>query len=160
MCCEFRRSLRDIARPASQLPDVADMDDDGMARGTALDLVDPRYRCGIGRVGAQSVDRLGRKGNQAATSQYRHCIPNRNGLERVDFRRQGKGGTEPVSTRQLGVLYRFGLARAELREKFGELRVSLGKHRDGKESRVGGARLADCKSRHRDPLGHLYDRQQ
>jgi len=58
-----------------------------------------------------------------------------------------------VSTRQLGVLHRFGLARAELREKFGEFRVSLGKHRDGKESRVGGARLADGKSRHRDPLG-------
>src|SRR5882762_6616676 len=67
--CEFRRSLGDIARPASQLPDVADMDDDGMPRGTALDLVDSRYRCGIGRVGAQSVDRFGGKGNQAAASQ-------------------------------------------------------------------------------------------
>ena len=158
--CEFGRSLGNIARPASQLPDVADMDDDRMPRGTALDLVDSRYRVGIGRVGAQSVDGLRGKGNQAAASQYRHCIPNRNGLERVDFRRQGKSGTEPVSTRQLGVLYRFGLARAELREKFGEFRVSLGKHRDGKQSRVGGARLTDGKSRHRDSFGHLYDRQQ
>src|SRR5712692_6682036 len=71
-----------------------------------------------------------------------------------------KGGTKPVSTRQLRVLYRFGLARAELREKFGEFRVSLGKHRDRKESRVGGAGLADRKSRDGNPLGHLHDRQQ
>src|SRR5256885_16733000 len=62
---EFGRSLGNIARPASQLPDVADMDDDRMPRGTALDLVDSRYRVGIGRVGAQSVDGLRGKGNRS-----------------------------------------------------------------------------------------------
>ena len=135
------------------------MNDDGMARGTALDLVDSRDRRGVGCVGTQSVYGFGGKGDQPPAPQYRRSIPNRKGSRCVDSRRQGKAG-QPVSTRQLGVLDGFGLARAELREKFGEFRVSLGKHRDRKESRVGGARLADRKSRDGNPLGHLYDRQQ
>ncbi len=157
--CELHRSLGNLASPASELPDIADMNDDGMARGTALDLVDSRDRRGVGCVGTQSVYGFGGKGDQSPAPQYRRGIPNRKGSRCVDSRRQGKAG-QPVSTRQLGVLHRFGLARAELREKFGEFRVSLGKHRDRKESRVGGARLADRKSRDGNPLGHLYDRQQ
>src|SRR5467141_5340063 len=62
---EFRRGLGNLASPASELPDIAHMNNDGMARGTALDLVDSRDRRGVGCVGAQSVDRLGGKGNQA-----------------------------------------------------------------------------------------------
>jgi len=56
---ELDCDLGGLASPASQLPDGADMNDDGMPRGTALDRVNSRYRCGVGRVGAQSVDRLG-----------------------------------------------------------------------------------------------------
>src|SRR5437016_12380847 len=95
--CEFRRGPGNLASPASELPDIANMNNDRMARGTALDLVDSRDRRGVGCVGAQSVDRLGGKGNQAHASQSRHGIPNRNGLERVDFRRQGKAGRTRVN---------------------------------------------------------------
>ncbi len=101
---ELRRRLGDVARPASQLPDIAHVDDDGMACGTALDLVDSRHRRAVGRIGAQAVDRFGGKSNQAAASQYCRGIPNRNGLERVDFRRQV--GAER-NRRQLGSLALF-----------------------------------------------------
>src|SRR5258708_18642072 len=60
-----------------------------------------------------------------------------------------KSGTKPVLTRQFGVLYSFDLARAELCEKVGEFRVSLGKRRICIEPRVGGARFADEASRRR-----------
>src|SRR5437773_2674748 len=139
--CQFHRGIGNLASPASELPDIANMNDDGMVRRTALDLVDSRNRRGAGCVGAQSEYRFGGKCDQPTTPQYRHGIPNRKGSGRVDSRRQGKAGRKPVLTRQLGVLYSFDLARAELCEKFGEFRVSLGKHRNGKESRVGGARF-------------------
>ncbi len=157
--CEFRRGLGNLASPASELPDIANMNNDGMARGTALDLVDSRDRRRVGCVGAQSVDRLGGKGNQATASEYPYCVPDRNGLECFDFRGQLESA-KPGSTRQLGALYRFGLARAELGETLGEFRITLSEHRHGEEARVGGTRLADRKSRDRNPLGHLYDRQQ
>src|SRR6267378_1387156 len=93
--CEFRRGIGNLARPTIQFPDIADMNDEGMARGTALDLVDSRDRCGVGCVGAQSVDRFGRKSNQATAPQYRDGIPNRNRLGRVDSRRQVEAGRSP-----------------------------------------------------------------
>ncbi len=45
--CEFRRGLGNLASPASELPDIANMNNDGMARGTALDRVDSRDRRGV-----------------------------------------------------------------------------------------------------------------
>jgi hypothetical protein len=65
--CEFRRGLGNLASPAGELPDIGNMNDDGMARGTTLDLVDSRNRRRVGCVGAQSVYRFGGKGDQPAT---------------------------------------------------------------------------------------------
>jgi len=93
--CQFHRGIGNLASPASELPDIANMNDDGMVRRTALDLVDSRDCRRAGCVGAQSVYRFGGKGDQPTTPQYRHSIPNRKGSGRVDSRRQGKAGRSP-----------------------------------------------------------------
>src|SRR5882672_487652 len=93
--CEFRRGIGNLARPTIQLPDIADMNDDGMARGTALDRVNSRDSRGVGCVGAQPVDRFGGKTDQTAAAQYRDGIPNRNRLGCVDSRRQVGAGRSP-----------------------------------------------------------------
>src|SRR5260221_14521727 len=54
--CEFRRGAGNLARPTIQLPDIADMNDDGMARGTALDRVNSRDSRGVGCFGAHPAD--------------------------------------------------------------------------------------------------------
>ena len=60
------RGLRHLARPVGDLHGVGDVHDHRVLGGPALGLVDPPHRRGIGGIGAEAVDGLGGKRDQAA----------------------------------------------------------------------------------------------
>ena len=65
-CGQRDRVRIEAARSGVRGLDIADMGDQRIERGPALGLVEPRDRRGIGGVGAEPIDGLGRERDQAA----------------------------------------------------------------------------------------------
>ncbi len=65
------------------------MRDKRVKRGPALGVVKPRNGAGIGRVGAEAVHRLGRKGDEAASLKAMHGIADGCGIGPRYARGQG-----------------------------------------------------------------------
>jgi hypothetical protein len=83
------------AREHTRGRNVDHVRDQRIEHGPAFGLVEPRHRLAIGGVGAKSIDRLGRKGDQAARGQRargaRDCA--RVGRDQIGGRRHGHRAT-------------------------------------------------------------------
>jgi hypothetical protein len=66
------RRLRDLPHPAMQVARAIEMHDDRVVARPALGRENLAHRGGILRIGAEAVDRLGRKGDQLAVAQRLH----------------------------------------------------------------------------------------
>src|SRR6266545_5570601 len=73
---ELPRVIGNLARPALQLPRVADMNDDRVAGRTALYLVDARDCGGVGGVGAEPVYRFSGKRDKTTAPEHRRGFAN------------------------------------------------------------------------------------
>jgi hypothetical protein len=68
---ERPRGLGHLGGPVGERGRVGEVHDHRVVGRTALDRVEPRQRIDVGRVGAESVDGLGREGDEAAPPQHR-----------------------------------------------------------------------------------------
>ena len=68
--------------------EVADMGDERIERRAALGLIEARDGAPVGRVGAEAVDRLGRKRDEAAGGKHARRVRNRCGIGPCNARRR------------------------------------------------------------------------
>jgi len=93
---ELLRVLGHFAGPAVQVLRVVQVDDDGMVRRTILQLEDAAHGGRILRIGAQAIDGLGRKGDEAARSQNLCGLANERGVWVIGLDRDDPRGAVHV----------------------------------------------------------------